>query len=299
MRDSRFAILVLAAALLSCNQSTPLPPTDSTASTTATVARARSSDQVQQDAARSPRQVVEELGVRLKNVSLLAPPDVAARAMDENYSDLVTPELLRLWKDDPSSAPGRQVSSPWPERIDVTHVSQTSDDKAVITGELLEMTSGGEGGRPAVEIELVQREGNWRVSAFRVLSPPSSTDEEADRSAAVKVIEEYYAAIRRRDYSTAWSYWRPPGPPDQTLEQFSRGYAETHSVEVQAGAPSRVEAAAGSRYIDVPVTISAKQTDGRIRRFNGTYTLRRAVVDGATEEQRRWRIEKASVREIS
>jgi hypothetical protein len=218
--------------------------------------------------------------------------------MDEQYARFVTKELLRSWKDDPSNAPGRQVSSPWPERIEVGRVVQPADDAAVITGEVVEMTSSGEAGRRAVTIELVRRDGNWLVDAFRFASP-SSPNQQDDQHGAVKVIEEYYAAIARRDYSTAWHYWGPSGPPDQTLEQFSSGFADTKTVEVKAGTPSRIEAAAGSRYIDVPVTITAKETGGRTRRFSGTYTLRRAVVDGATPEQRRWHIGKAAIREIS
>jgi len=58
-----------------------------------------------------------------------------------------------------------------------------------------------------------------------------------------------------------------------------------------------IEGAAGSQYATVPVTIGATLRDGRRQRFEGTYTLRRSVVDGATAEQRRWRIVKADLRE--
>ena len=62
--------------------------------------------------------------------------------------------------------------------------------------------------------------------------------------------------------------------------------------------PGRVDAAAGSRYIEVPVAIDAKQRDGSVRQYVGAYVLRRAVVDGASTEQRQWRIASADLREV-
>ena len=58
-------------------------------------------------------------------------------------------------------------------------------------------------------------------------------------------------------------------------------------------------AAAGSRYVEIPVRITAVATDGGRRAFSGSYTLRRSVVDGATAEQRAWRIYSASIRRDS
>jgi len=60
---------------------------------------------------------------------------------------------------------------------------------------------------------------------------------------------------------------------------------------------SRVEGAASSRYIEVPVVIEATTVDGESQRFAGTYTLRRTVVDGASEESRRWHLYSAALAE--
>jgi len=46
----------------------------------------------------------------------------------------------------------------------------------------------------------------------------------------------------------------------------------------------------------VPVTLDATQRDGSTHHYAGSFTLRRAVVDGATDEQRAWRIASASLR---
>ncbi|HET9888359.1 MAG TPA: hypothetical protein VFR10_12710 [bacterium] len=114
---------------------------------------------------------------------------------------------------------------------------------------------------------------------------------------AVAVVQEYYRAIQARDYQRAYRCWGESGPPGQTLEEFTRGFAATASVRVQTGRPSPIDAAAGSRYIDVPVEIDAKTTSGQEQHFSGKYILRRAVVDGATPAQRHWHFYRAEIRE--
>jgi len=73
--------------------------------------------------------------------------------------------------------------------------------------------------------------------------------------------------------------------------------ARTASVRAEVGVPGEIGAAAGSRYVEIPVKIAATTTDGASQAFSGVYTLRRSVVDGATAEQRAWRIASAKVRE--
>lgn len=117
---------------------------------------------------------------------------------------------------------------------------------------------------------------------------------------AVAVVRDYYAAIEQHDYAHAWSLWSDGGRSSgQTAQQFADGFANTAHVVVQAGAPGRLDAAAGSRYIEIPVTVEAAQRDGSVRRYAGSYTLRRAVVDGASAEQRAWRIASADLRQLT
>jgi hypothetical protein len=66
--------------------------------------------------------VVELLGERMKQVSLLAPAYEVRAEIRENYTELVTPRLLDQWLFRPDAAPGREVSSPWPERIEIDTV---------------------------------------------------------------------------------------------------------------------------------------------------------------------------------
>jgi hypothetical protein len=114
---------------------------------------------------------------------------------------------------------------------------------------------------------------------------------------ATALVRNYYAAIEARDYDRAYLLWAD-GANRQTPEQFAAGFATTAHVAATIDTPGRMEAAAGSRYIEVPVAIESAQQDGSVRRYVGAYTLRRAVVDGATPEQRQWRIASADIREV-
>ena len=116
---------------------------------------------------------------------------------------------------------------------------------------------------------------------------------------AVAVVRDYYASIDAHDYARAYVLWSDGGRSSgKTVQQFADGFADTAGVSVQVDPPGRIDAAAGSRYIKVPVTITATQRDGSAKRYLGTYTLRRAVVDGATAEQRAWRIASADLSEV-
>jgi hypothetical protein len=116
---------------------------------------------------------------------------------------------------------------------------------------------------------------------------------------AVAVVRAYYAAIDRGDYARAYRLWGDGGAASrQTFEEFRDGFAQTADVEVETGRPGRIEGAAGSRYIEIPVSIAAVQRDGTKQRFEGTYVLRRSEVDGATPEQRTWRLYTARIRAV-
>ncbi|WP_101925925.1 MULTISPECIES: hypothetical protein [Luteimonas] len=116
--------------------------------------------------------------------------------------------------------------------------------------------------------------------------------------AAAAVIRTYYAAINALDFSRAYTLWSDGGRASgQTPEQFAEGFADTAAVLVDLGAPRNPGAATGSRFIEIPVTLRAQQRDGSSRRFAGHYVLRRAVVDGASSEQRGWRIASADLQE--
>jgi hypothetical protein len=130
-------------------------------------------------------------------------------------------------------------------------------------------------------------------------SVPPAMPSEPTAADAAGVLRSYYAAIDAGDFDRAYALWADHGRSSgQSEAQFEAGFDDTSDVSVQTGTPGRIEGAAGSRYIIVPASIRAVRDDGSVHRYEGTYTLRRAVVDGASAEQRAWRIDSADLREV-
>jgi len=118
----------------------------------------------------SVRATVTAFGQQLQMVSLLAPTTTAAQAMLTSYAPYVAPELLAAWESDPSQAPGKLTSSPWPDHIDITGVTANAGGYAV-TGNVIDMTSveqtsGGNAGSYPVSMTLENRNGQWLITSF-------------------------------------------------------------------------------------------------------------------------------------
>ena len=115
-----------------------------------------------------------------------------------------------------------------------------------------------------------------------------------DAAAALAQLAGYFAAIGARDFGRAYRVWERGGSASgQTLAAFIEGFAHTATVDARLGPPGRIEGAAGSRYIEIPVRLQARTDAGEQQRFEGRYVLRRVVVDGATPTQRQWHIASA------
>jgi len=262
------------------------------------------------------RQVVAEFGQELKQVELGADRETAIAAIEKHYRRLVSPTLMEEWMADPSRAPGRLVSSPSPDRIEIDSVLALSGSRYRVVGRVMEMTSVEvsqhlPGSATPVEMTLEKEQGRWLITQYSQpedTEPAASSSEEVtqgrteapDSVSAVAVLNAYYEAINKKDYPQAYALWVSNGEASgKTLDQFTAGFARTESVDLTVGAPGPIGAAAGSRYIEIPVTIDARLSNGKEQHFTGTYTLRRSVVDGATAEQRAWRIYKAHITEKS
>lgn len=129
---------------------------------------------------------------------------------------------------------------------------------------------------------------------------PAGGPEIGSRAAAVTVLRDYYDALSEHDYARAYGHWADGGAASgQSFDAFRRGYAQTASVEVEIGEPGRIDPAAGSRYVQIPVEIRATTTGGAAQCFRGSYTLVRAVATGATAEQRHWHIYSADIEPCS
>lgn len=128
---------------------------------------------------------------------------------------------------------------------------------------------------------------------------PATQGDGPDAEEAVAVVRAYYEAINAGSFGHAYALWSDGGNASgQSPQQFADGFDDTREVAVEFMAPGPVDAAAGSRHIEIPVALRATRDDGSVHHYVGAYTLRRAVVDGASEEQRAWRIVAADIREV-
>lgn len=84
---------------------------------------------------------------------------MAAKSIGDNYSNYVTSELLQKWQAAPQNAPGRMLSSPWPDRIDILRTEMSDKNQYTVYGEIMEVTSlelakGGTAAKRPVTIEI-------------------------------------------------------------------------------------------------------------------------------------------------
>lgn len=161
--------MALALLIAGCGQHEGVPaPETATAASAASSAKAASADRV------AVRDVVERFGKRMQKVSVLAPPDAMRPQLKKVYGDLLTPDLLQAWLADPSQAVGRDVSSPWPEGIDIEHIDCPTTIRCYVQGQVRYVTSnevehGGVAARRPVRLRVERiNDGDWRIAAVEV-----------------------------------------------------------------------------------------------------------------------------------
>jgi len=115
------------------------------------------------------RELVKDFGKKLQLVSLQAPD--AAQEIQDQYSDFVEPALLESWVNDVMNAPGRIVSSPWPDRIEISTLSKEGSDRYVVNGFIIEVTSlevanGGAADKLPVRIIVQNDQGHWLIADY-------------------------------------------------------------------------------------------------------------------------------------
>lgn len=115
-------------------------------------------------------QFVEAFGRQLQSVSLLAPD--AAEELQVKYAPFVSPALLKKWAQDLSKAPGRTVSSPWPDRIEILTVTRQSMSEYLFTGQIIEVTSaevvnGGAFDKIPVTLTVDEVQGTLLISGYQ------------------------------------------------------------------------------------------------------------------------------------
>ena len=110
--------------------------------------------------------------------------------------------------------------------------------------------------------------------------------------AGADVVQTYVALLEQGKVRPALKLW-DEGAAAPSAASFNR-YREFHA---NVGGPGRIEGAAGSRYVTVPVQFSGTLRSGRPFVEKGTVTLRRVgEVDGATPAQKRGHIYSVDVK---
>jgi hypothetical protein len=106
---------------------------------------------------------------------------------------------------------------------------------------------------------------------------------------AAAVVRSYYELVAAGRYGDAWQLrWHEgnDAPPE-----FGASFADYAELRVTVGTPSRIQGAAGSLYVEVPVQLFGRHRNGAPFSSAGTVTLRRSNnIPGATPDQLRWRI---------
>ncbi len=128
-------------------------------------------------------------------------------------------------------------------------------------------------------------------------TPGGGAEGEPTVQDALDTVQAYYDAIDAGDYQAAYALWSNDGAASgQTFEEFRSGFQDTATVSVVLGEPGRVDPAAGSRFIEVPVEITATLESGQEQRFEGSVALRRGVIEGAVRE---WRLYSADITQVN
>ena len=133
--------------------------------------------------------------------------------------------------------------------------------------------------------------------ALVMAASPARSAPATSPAAAVQVVKNYYAAINRGDYRTAYSAWDQNGAASgQSFAKFRAGFLQTASVRVVTGAPTNADAGMSQRTIDVPVDVYATLKSGKKQHFRGAYTLHRVVEGvGAPASALSWHLSSAKL----
>jgi hypothetical protein len=105
---------------------------------------------------------------------------------------------------------------------------------------------------------------------------------------AAEVVRTYFDLIEQKKFDEARML---VGPKPPELKLFIRKMAFYPLYRARVGKPGRMEGAAGSSYVEVPIQTYGRDAQGQLFSRLETVQLKRVNdVPGATPEQLRWRI---------
>ena len=113
--------------------------------------------------------------------------------------------------------------------------------------------------------------------------------------AANAVLKEYFRLVGERKFVEAHRLWT--GDSELSDGAFAGSFDPYRDYHGSITGSGRMEGAAGSSYIDLPVEVTGRLKSGDRFKQTGTVTLRRVNdVPGATPEQLQWRIYKTDLK---
>lgn len=127
------------------------------------------------------RETVMQFGNKIKNVSLLAEEKMLVDTIKKEYRPFVTNNLLLQWEMNPTLAPGRLTSSPWPEKIEVLTVTPGSNNEYVVKGTIVQVVNGESGqrittGTIPIQLTVVDGGDGWRIATYEEVRQPTTSD---------------------------------------------------------------------------------------------------------------------------
>lgn len=136
------------------------------------------------------------------------------------------------------------------------------------------------------------------ANEVRPAAIPAPVATEAGPQEAVAVLNRYFAAIGSRRYDDAYRLWNGRGEASgMSVKAFADSFAKYADYRATIGTPGRIDAGAGQRYIEIPVRVTGRLRDGTPVSMAGPVTLHRTGdIDGATAEQRSWRIQNSGLK---
>ena len=121
------------------------------------------------------------------------------------------------------------------------------------------------------------------------LEEPKGAIDPKSAEAASQVVQSFGALIEQKRWAEAEALWGDAA----TAKTLTAGLKRNSESHLEIGKPGDMEGAAGSIFVAVPVVFYGKQEGGKDFRRAADVTLRRVNdVDGSTEAQRRWHIER-------
>ncbi|MDQ1299511.1 MAG: hypothetical protein QG636_179 [Patescibacteria group bacterium] len=137
------------------------------------------------------RTTVAQFGNQLNSVSPLSP--AAAEEIRSSYGPYVSPELLSLWMQDPSTAPGRRTSSPWPDHIEVDTVLKNEAGSYDVMGRIILKTSTEDAGIVPVSLTVANVNGSFLITRYE--ENPRAEEEVATSVTVTTALNESVSAL--------------------------------------------------------------------------------------------------------